>query len=521
MKRIVFILIIALNCSLLFSQTMFDALKSNETQIMGTARYSGMAGAFGALGGDASAIKDNPAGLGIYRKSEVTYTIDALMQGNNSNWNGQSSKDNSYKIGSNNLTLVLALPTWKSEVGYSGLLSSNVSFSYNKLKNFNRNLSIKSNEIGTSMTDYFGYFTGNANGDQLEWDKYPQMGYNSAFDNEGLSWLSVMADYGRLINPYNDKISGKQIGWESFLGNGEKVTPSYSSIETGNTDEYSFGWSGNFSNRVFIGSTLNLQSINYRVDSKYAEKFGKGGQMTLDNTVITKGKGVNLNLGAIFVPLDYLRIGMAVHTPMFFDLRTTNYSTLNFNTSVDGNLESPSNNRDYVIQSPLQFNLSAAYFLNKSGLISLEYVQNNYAGMKLMNTNHNSQEYQDDNSDINTMLNNSRTIKLGAEYKLTDNFALRAGFATTSAFTKNTANKIMVSNTVRTDPEFFRHNKTDYVTFGLGYREASWYVDLAYVNMFIDEDYYAFDPSTFTTGMNAAKVETTNKNIILTLGLRF
>ncbi len=504
----------------MFGQGVFDALKSNENQIIGTARYSSMAGAFGALGGDASAIKDNPAGLGIYRKSEITYTIDALMQGNNSNWNGQSSKDNGYSIGSNNLTLVLALPTWKSEVGYSGLLSSNISFSYNKLKDFNRNLSIRSNEIGASMTDYFGYFSANANGDQLEWDNYPQMGYSSAFDNVGLSWISVMADYGRLISPYLDD-KGKQIGWGSFLSDGEKVTPTYSSIETGSTDEYSFGWSGNFSNRVFIGSTVNLQSINYRADSKYAEKFGQGGQMTLDNTLITKGKGINLNLGAIFIPLDYLRIGMAVHTPMFFDMRTTNYSTLNFNTSIDGNLESPINNKDYVVQSPLQFNLSAAYIFNKSGLISLEYVQSNYTGMKLMNSNRNSQEYQDDNTDINTMLNNSRTIKLGAEYKLTDNFALRAGFASTSAFTKSSANKTMIYNTVRTDPEFFRHNKTDYLTFGLGYREASWYVDLAYVNMFTDEDYYAFNPATFTSGMQPAKVETTNNNIILTLGLRF
>lgn len=515
MKPIVFILIIALNCTLAFGQTMFDALKSNENQIVGTARYSSMAGAFGALGGDASAIKDNPAGLGIYRKSEITYTIDALMQSNNSNWNGQSSNDNNYRIGSNNLTLVLALPTWKNEVGYRGLLSSNISFSYNKLKNFNRNINIKSKATGSSMTDYFGDFTGNADPDQLEWDNYPQMGYSSAFDNIGLSWMSVMADSGRLINPYIDSQTGKQ-RWGSFLTQGENVTPSYSSIETGSTDEYSFGWSGNFSNRIFIGSTLNLQSLNYRIESKYAESFEKGGQMTLDNSVITKGKGINLNLGAIIVPFDFLRIGMALHTPMFFDIRTTNYATLSFNSSVDGNLETPINNKDYVVQSPLQFNLSAAYIFNKSGLFSIEYVQNNYKGMKLMDTNLNSQEYKFDNTDINTMLNNSHTIKLGAEYKLNDNFAVRAGFASTSPITKNNAVKFMVNNTVRTDPEYLKHNKTDYLTFGLGYREASWYVDLAYVNMFMDEDYYAFNSTN-----KPAKVETTNNNIILTLGLRF
>jgi len=56
------------------------SLKISDNDIIGTARYSSMAGAFGALGGDPSAIKDNPAGLGIYRKSELTLTADALMQ---------------------------------------------------------------------------------------------------------------------------------------------------------------------------------------------------------------------------------------------------------------------------------------------------------------------------------------------------------------------------------------------------------------------------------------------------------
>ena len=43
------------------------ALKmSLDEPVLGTARYSGMAGAMGALGGDGSAIKDNPAALGIF-----------------------------------------------------------------------------------------------------------------------------------------------------------------------------------------------------------------------------------------------------------------------------------------------------------------------------------------------------------------------------------------------------------------------------------------------------------------------
>jgi len=106
--------------------------------------------------------------------------------------------------------------------------------------------------------------------------------------------------------------------------------------------------------------------------------------MTLDNTVKTTGNGVNLNLGAILVPVDFMRIGLALHTPMFYSLTTYNYSTLSFNSSEDGNIESPENYVDYQLQSPLQFNVSAAFLVDKQGLISAEYVFNNYRGMKLL-----------------------------------------------------------------------------------------------------------------------------------------
>lgn len=524
MKRTLMIFTVALNCSMIFSQTIFDALKSTENDINGTARYSGMAGAFGALGGDPSAVKDNPAGIGVYRKSEFTATIDALMQGSASNWNDNVATDSKYGLGLNNISLVLASPTWRSESGYSGLLSSNFSFAYNKLKNFNRNAYIKSTPVNSSMTDYFAYFSGTIPNNELEWDNYPQNNYTNPFNNYDLPWMSVMAHYGRLINPvYNT--SNEFVGYGSFLGAGEKTTPSYILTERGSINEYSLGWSGNFSNKFFFGATFNIQSINYRADSKYDEAFGNGGGMTLDNTVTTKGNGINANLGIIAVPVDFLRIGFSLHTPMFYSITTNNYSTLSFNSSVDGNVESPENYVDYQLQTPLQLNASAAFIFGKKGLISAEYVFSNNKGMKLLDDTGNAQVYQDDNEDMGNMLNNSRTIKIGGEYKVTDSFSTRLGFANTSAITNSSAVKLMIPNTTRTDPEYFQHIRTNYITAGLGYREANWYIDFAYMHKVLQEKYYAFN-STSTEfnqayATKSALVLTNNNNLIITLGLKF
>ena len=526
MKRILLTLACVSAFSGAFSQVEFDALKVSQTDIIGTARYTGVAGAFGALGGDASAIKDNPAGLGIFRKSELTATADILMQNVSSTWNGKQGVNDLFKYGFNNLTYVIALPTWRSESGYEGLLSSNFAFSYNKLKNFNRSVSINSKPAASSMTHYMAEFTdrnlGYYNNDwsnyTLVQDNYPMNGAANPYQNVDIPWISYMAYQGYLIN---DSLVNQEVRWFSLLNNGDMVTPSYTLREQGGIDEYNFGWSGNFSNRFFIGATVNMQSLYYRADSKYTESFQQNRSMGIDNTLIMNGTGFNVNVGAIFVPVDFIRFGLAMHTPMFYNLSMTNYADLN--SSMANKQMSPENVVKYKQMSPFQLNASAAFLLDKKGFVSAEYVLNNYKGMRLQDQDGNSQAYPDENAGFGQMMNNSRTIKVGIEYKLTDNFALRGGFANSSAATRPDATKWFIPSTTRTDNEYFVHNRTDYFTAGLGYREAGWYIDMAYMNKALNETFYAYNSAILADAykVNPATVKTTNNNVVITLGLRF
>ena len=50
----------------LWSQSIDDAYRYSRSELNGTARYIGMSGAFGALGGDISAISSNPASSAVY-----------------------------------------------------------------------------------------------------------------------------------------------------------------------------------------------------------------------------------------------------------------------------------------------------------------------------------------------------------------------------------------------------------------------------------------------------------------------
>ncbi len=76
-KRNILVLL-ALSIAVLFADAQ-DFERLSERTIMGTARYVGMGGAMTAIGGDPSSVKDNPAGLGLYRRSEVMFTIDCTV----------------------------------------------------------------------------------------------------------------------------------------------------------------------------------------------------------------------------------------------------------------------------------------------------------------------------------------------------------------------------------------------------------------------------------------------------------
>ena len=61
------------------AQSSIDAYTLSQGELRGTARFMSMAGAFTALGGDISTLNQNPAGIGVYRGSDVGLTLDINM----------------------------------------------------------------------------------------------------------------------------------------------------------------------------------------------------------------------------------------------------------------------------------------------------------------------------------------------------------------------------------------------------------------------------------------------------------
>lgn len=157
MKRNILIAAIAATPMLLSAQSAAEAYQMSQPDMKGTARFMGMAGAFGALGGDLSTLNQNPAGIGVYRSSEVGITFDIDMQSTKTSAPGASVSDDQTKVYCNNF-------------GYVGttMLSSEVmpvfswGASFSRVQSFDRVYRGKIPTLNASLSNNIAASTNNA-----------------------------------------------------------------------------------------------------------------------------------------------------------------------------------------------------------------------------------------------------------------------------------------------------------------------------------------------------------------------
>jgi len=493
--------------------TEFDAIRMAQTDIIGTARYMGMAGAFGALGGDVSAIRDNPAGLGIYRSSEVTATFNIATQRANANWGGQNAHDDRFGFGFNNVALVLSSPTWNNRAGgTTGLLQSNWGFSYNRVRDFNRNVTVRGRDIGSSLTNYLADFTGANSHATFDRLNVSGQAFEDLFGDSRLGWNSLLAFEAGLID-YDNGV------WESSFfqpGLGHTADVLYNLRESGHIDEFSFSWGGNFSNRLYFGASLNITSIHYDKTVNFEERYSfapaSAYPLHASNTFSTRGNGFNMNFGVIARPIDQLRLGLSYRTPTLYSIRHQQSDA-----HLDG-FDAPNNAFfDYNVRTPGQLTASAGYIFGRRAMIGADVSYINFRSTRLFDHNNSSLHYADTNDAMRRDLNGSVLAKIGAEYRLTDNLSLRAGAAKQTAVMSSGAAMEPMLNTIRLDTDYFIHRGTTHFTAGLGYRSGSWYFDAAFVNRNFIEDFMPYA----TAAMSPARVVTRNYDVVATIGFRF
>ena len=458
--------------SLSYGQGVTDVTHFGDNGIMGTARYMGMAGSFGALGGDPSAIIDNPAGLGIYRGSELSFTLNPTIINTTTGKNGQYGKANDFFFNFNQAALVLAFPSGREK----GYVSSNFSFTYNRLKDFHRSVEYLNNTPSGSLSGYLAGFTNGFNPSSL------------VEENVYAPFLSVLGYQTSCINPG----SGADSTFYSPTGNMNSMS-AYKGVEYGRVEEYNFSYAANIAHVVYFGMALGIQTLDYRMVSDNGETFNATTDGTIPNMVLSNsynayGVGVNFKVGLIVRAAPFLRLGASIHTPTYYSMReswTGQINTSGMAAEGNPNQYTLSSNSYFDYNSPLRFQASAAFIIGKSALINIDYQLADYQHMKLRDESSDGLFSGDafgyENSEINRYAKLSHLIKVGAEYRIASTYSLRAGFAYQTPNIAESAPYNLMGNSTRTRTDYFIDKGSIYGAVGFGYRYNGFGIDIAYM----------------------------------------
>ncbi|MDO5760007.1 MAG: hypothetical protein Q4Q06_03170 [Bacteroidota bacterium] len=491
MKRIVFLITAFLGLAMVNAQNVDFPLMFSQYGMNGTSAFIGKGGAIGALGGDIMSASYNPAGLGLYRSSEFTFSMGLDMNSTKSTYNGLVSKDSHPYFNYGNLGLVLDFNNGKK----SSWKHVQLSFGLNRLMNFNNRVKISRKNLSRSYIDanYINYY--DANGDGVLDNGFETS--DVVKDDFFQSGVIGLDDEGNLYSEY-------------FNGSFDQII---AYRESGYLNEFTMSISGNYSNWLYLGATLGIPFGDYTAKYMFSEQVtnangvGKYNYNTEQDLSIT---GFNLKLGAIVKPVSFWRIGGAIHTPTFYSVDDDFYQEVSFDYTSGGWF----NPITYRMQSPWRFIAGTAFVLgnNKSpisGTISLDYEYADYSFMSFDMDNDISTE-TNLNSEIENTLSGASNIRLGGEIKL-DRLYIRAGYAYYGSPYESKDNNDLSWN---------------YVTCGVGYKGKVCNFDLAYAYGKQKRKYYVYDEydsgsQTWQADSSPSETTRTKHLIQATIGFKF
>lgn len=489
MKKSYLLPIFIFLCHTIWAQSENDIVRYSVTPNNGSARVSAMGGAFGALGGDLSNTNNNPAGIGVFRRSEVNFTPYFNIA--NTTSNGISIGKNSFQMGNLGMVTSFYLPNanWR---GYS------FGINYSNLNNFHR----KTNQfVYDSPTNFPTALANQATIAYLHGDNMPtdsELGYNVRL----IEWIEKEGKYDANL------IAGELVNQQKYI------------VEEGYQGTFDFSFGANYQDILYLGASIGIQSIRYEYRSTYTEiapldSYYEINAYDYRQFLTSEGVGTNFKAGVIFRPIPELRLGASIHTPTYFSFSEDYEADMHsqfFTKDEDGQNSyydsTPLLHYTYDMQTPWKTIFSIATVLGQKAILSLDYEFNNYKSAKFSD-NEGNYDYSAINQNINKYLTNTHNVRIGAEFRVNSLFSLRTGYAYwASPYRYSSAGEIQS------------------VSGGVGLNFGGFYCDAAYVYQHAANTthfYEYLDPedSIYDVIANPIKNKYNNHEIKFTLGFRF
>lgn len=506
------------------AQTPEDALRMTWTTPSGTARHQAIGGAMGSLGGEITSTFVNPAGLGFYKTGEIVLSPGFSLLRTKSSFRGSDAMSvkelNKFNFGTSGLV-------WGWSNKYSKWNSSAFSLAVNRTANFNQDIFYSGANDYSSFTEnaaneFFDFYSARKNANPGLSDATI---VDQALNDNNISIPTKLALYTYLVDI--DSTGGQKniISRAELLGT---VGQENRIITKGGITEIALGFASNMDDKIYIGGSLGLPIVNYSRQSTYTERDiattdNKFNYFTYSEDFSSKGFGINAKLGVIFKPQDYVRLGVAIHSPTLYSLRDKFSSRMvtdlenRFNPRVVDDVKSDifTNNvpveYKYDLISPLKIMVSGSYVLREvedvrkqRGFLTadIEYINYKWSSFNTADETTDESYYDGVNSDIDDAYKGAFNFRVGGELKF-HTIMTRLGFA---YYGRPYADKELKARRM-------------YLSGGLGYRNKGIFVDLTYIhqlNRDVNFPYRLSAPrqNTFAT------LKDGGSNVMLTVGFK-
>lgn len=505
MKKLHLLCIALLSLSTVYGQDISDALRYSQDNIQGTARFRALSGAFGALGGDMSAININPASSAVFSQSHASFTLaNAEMDNSTQYFNGTGNvNDSNFDLTQGGASFVF------KNTSNSPWKKFTIGVAYDRTSNFDDNwfavgTNTNSNNFNNTIGSYFFDYAQGLRLDEI-----------SAFENETLDQA--------YINIGNDLGFAHQqafLGYESFILEPEvdaddntnyllnvaegNFNHDYTYLSTGYNGKIAINLGAQYGDDLFLGANLNTHFIDYDRSTLLFEDNNNAGSVVTDvefeNNLSTRGSGFSFQLGGILKLSDEFRVGLTYDSPTWYTIEEETSQFLGVIRDDNGTQATTIINPQvtniypsYRLQTPSRITGSAAYVFGQQGLISFDYSTKNYGATKFRPDN----DFTGLNAEVSDVLTTAATYRLGGEYKHKQ-FSFRGGYR----FEESPyANGVTVGDLTG-------------FSLGFGYNFGNTRLDLTY-----DQWKRTDETPLYNIGLiDTATIDRKNSNITLTLG---
>ncbi len=520
------------------AQNVADALRYSKNEYYGTARTMAMGNAFTALGGDIGSIGINPAGSAVNNYSQFAVTPGLNIMSSMADYSayGQVGDGNPYTSTTNsqlrfvvpNIGMTLNIPTERKR----GLTGVTIGITANTVSYYNDNMTAGG---PNDMTSYAGYLSALASGafnasDALSVD---QLGNASYWNMDPFYWPQMVGYRSGIVN---ESGAGDYMGvTEGTSGDGNyylrgALDQSYRRSSRGSRTDLVFNLGFNINNVLFFGANLGVVDLDYTFDSYIREEAENQDRFPVTISGATdyfksfrfhqaysaSGTGIYGKFGIIAVPVQGLRLGAAIQTPTASALTEhlwygcdTRFNWNEFSEEISPNDEYV---YDYMLTSPMRYNFGVAYTMPGLGLISADYEACDYSAMRFREKGGGEGSFSSSNQGIREGAGVSHMLRVGAEFILNKNYAVRAGYNLTT-----TPERYIDENGIKKTPSA----NTNAISLGAGYSAGTFFCDMALrYTMYPTE--YLYPYSTYDSNLSPeVAIHPELWNIALTLGWKF